>query len=106
MQQLKIYQYGVKEDFKNAEFNKFIDAYPDTNKSDYVFVKEIIKNHVNAHFDFFQKAGVKKIKKKDGGYKYVQKLLEDDKKCHIKCKKTNGLISIYRWFDFFGKLTR
>lgn len=87
VQQLKIYQYGVKEDFKNAEFNKFIDAYPDTNKSDYVFVKEIIKNHVNAHFDFFQKAGVKKIKKKDGGYKYVQKLLEDDKKCHIKTSK-------------------
>lgn len=23
-----------------------------------------------------------------------------------KCKRTHGLISIYRWFDFFGKLTR
>ena len=22
------------------------------------------------------------------------------------CKRTHGLISIYRWFDFFGKLTR
>ena len=25
---------------------------------------------------------------------------------HEVCKRTHGLISIYRWFDFFGKLTR
>lgn len=100
VQQLKIYQYGVKEDFKKAEFSKYIDAYPDTNKSDYVFVKEIIKNHVNAHFDFFQKAGVKKIKKKDGGYKYVQKLLEDDKKCSIKSSEDH--YSSYAERDAYG----
>lgn len=84
LQQLKIYQYGAKDDCKKVEFSKFLDAYPNTNKSDFALLRDIIDEYVNAHFDFFKNAGVKKVRKKDGGYNFVQKLLNDAKICEIK----------------------
>lgn len=84
LQELKIYQYGTKEDFKKADFEKFLDAYPDTTKSDFTALKGIISTHIDAQFDFFKNAGFKKIKRRDGGYFYMQKLLEDRKHCEIK----------------------
>ena len=87
LQALKIYQYGTKEDFKKADFEKFLDAYPDTTKSDFTALKGIISAHIDAQFDFFKNAGFKKIKRRDGGYFYMQKLLEDRKHCEIKSSK-------------------
>ena len=40
------------------------------------------------------------FRQKDGSYIFNTKLKKGE------CKRTHGLISIYRWFDFFGKLTR
>lgn len=90
LQKLKIYQYGTKEDFKKADFEKFLDAYPDTTKSDFTALKGIISAHIDAHFDFFKNAGFKKIKRRDGGYFYMQKLLEDRKHCEKKSSEAHS----------------
>lgn len=90
LQALKIYQYGTKEDFKKADFEKFLDAYPDTTKSDFTALKGIISAHIDAHFDFFKNAGFKKIKRRDGGYFYMQKLLEDRKHCEKKSSEAHS----------------
>ena len=76
LQQLKIYQYGSKSELKKAMFNGFLDAYPNIEKSELSFCKSSLNEHVDAHFEFFKNAGVKRIRRKDEGYSFAQKLIE------------------------------
>lgn len=77
LQQLKIYQYGSKGELKKAMFNGFKDAYPEIEKSELGLYKASLSEYVDALFDFFKNAGVKRIRRKDEGYILAQKLIQD-----------------------------
>ena len=80
----------LKKILKKQLSKNFLDAYPDTTKSDFTALKGIISAHIDAHFDFFKNAGFKKIKRRDGGYFYMQKLLEDRKHCEKKSSEAHS----------------
>lgn len=76
LQQLKIYQYASKKEYKKLILNKFLNGCPTTDKTDIRIMKEIVDNDIDAMFEFFKNTGIKKSRKKDGGYFLTQKLLE------------------------------
>lgn len=76
LQQLKIYQYTSKNEYKKLILKKFLNGCPTTDKTDLRIMKEIVDNDVDAMFEFFKNTGIKKSRKKDGGYFLTQKLLE------------------------------
>lgn len=76
LQQLKIYQYASKNEYKKLILKKFLNGCPTTDKTDLRIMKEIVDNDVDAMFEFFKNAGIKRPRRKDGSHILVQKLLE------------------------------